>query len=30
MSTKADETPAAKTGLTAEEAQARLDQFGAE
>ncbi len=28
MSTNADETPAAKTGLTAEEAQARLDQFG--
>ena len=29
MSTNTDETPAAKTGLTAEEAQARLDQFGA-
>ena len=28
MSTNTDETPAAKTGLTAEEAQARLDQFG--
>jgi len=28
MSTNTDETRAAKTGLTAEEAQARLDQFG--
>ncbi len=28
MSTNIDETRAAKTGLTAEEAQARLDQFG--
>jgi magnesium-transporting ATPase (P-type) len=28
MSSDANETPAAMAGLTAEEAQARLDQFG--